>query len=75
LFAPIVAALTGGDHYMHLADFADYAAAQERASGDFCDSGAWSARALINVARSARFSSDRTIREYASEIWGLKQVV
>jgi glycogen phosphorylase len=76
LFAPIVESLTGqGDHYMHLADFADYAAAHERAAGDFCNADAWSARALINVARSARFSSDRTIREYASEIWGLKQVV
>jgi len=76
LFAPIVAALTGAcDPYMHLADFADYAAKQEQAAADFCNTSAWSARALINVARSARFSSDRTIREYASEIWGLKQVV
>jgi starch phosphorylase len=76
LFAPIVDSLTSqGDHYMHLADFADYAAEHERAAGDFCNAGAWSARALINVARSSRFSSDRTIREYASEIWGLKQVI
>jgi starch phosphorylase len=76
LFAPIVDSLTGqGDHYMHLADFADYAAKHEQAAADFCKTGEWSARALINVARSARFSSDRTIREYASQIWGLKQVV
>jgi starch phosphorylase len=76
LFAPLVDSLSGqGDHYMHLADFADYAAAQERAAADFCKTSDWSARALINVARSARFSSDRTIREYAGEIWGLKQVV
>jgi starch phosphorylase len=76
LFAPIVDSLTShGDHYMHLADFADYAAQQQQASVDFCNRTEWSARALINVARSSRFSSDRTIREYARDIWGLKQVI
>jgi starch phosphorylase len=76
LFGPIIDSLTShGDHYMHLADFADYAAHQQQASTDFCNRADWSARALINVARSSRFSSDRTIKEYAREIWGLKQVV
>jgi len=76
LFAPIVRALLDqGDHYMHLADFVDYAAKQQQAARDFQDPQVWGARALMNVARSARFSSDRTIKEYAGDIWGLKQVV
>jgi starch phosphorylase len=76
LFSPIVQALLDhGDYYMHLADFGDYAGKQVQAGRDFQDPMAWSARALINVARSAFFSSDRTIREYASGIWDLKQVV
>ena len=52
--------LEQGDHYMHLSDFADYAQKHEQAARDYCDSEAWAARAIINVARSARFSSDRT---------------
>lgn len=76
LFAPIVRTLLDeGDHYMHLADFVDYATKQEQAARDFQEPEVWGARALINVARSARFSSDRTIKEYAGDIWGLKQVV
>jgi starch phosphorylase len=76
LFAPIARALLDqGDHYMHLSDFADYAQKHERAARDYCDSETWAARAITNVARSARFSSDRTIHEYATEIWDLQQVV
>jgi glycogen phosphorylase len=76
LFAPIVRALLDqGDHYMHLSDFADYAQKHQRAMLDYCDVEKWSARAIINVARSAHFSSDRTIHEYAADIWDLKQVV
>jgi starch phosphorylase len=76
LFAPIARSLLDhGDYYMHLSDFADYAQKQELATADFCDVEAWTARAIINVARSARFSSDRTIREYAEDIWDLRQVV
>ena len=76
LFAPIVRALLDdGDYYMHLSDFADYAEKHERAARDYRDVEAWTARAIINVARSARFSSDRTIHEYAAGIWELKQVI
>jgi starch phosphorylase len=76
LFAPIVNALLDqGDFYMHLSDFADYAQKHEMATRDFCDVENWSARAIVNVARSAHFSSDRTIQEYAREIWDLQQVV
>ena len=76
LFAPIVRALLDdGDYYMHLSDFADYAEKHERAGRDYRDVESWTARAIINVARSARFSSDRTIQEYAADIWDLKQVI
>ena len=76
LFAPIVQALLDhGDYYMHLTDFADYAQKHERAAHDYGDADRWAERAIINVARSARFSSDRTIREYATDIWDLQQVI
>ncbi len=76
LFSPIARALLDqGDYYMHLSDFADYAAKHERAARDYGDVERWNARAIINVARSAYFSSDRTIQEYASDIWDLQQVV
>jgi len=76
LFAPIARALLEqGDYYMHLSDFADYARKHEQAAQDYCDVDKWAARAILNVARSARFSSDRTIREYATEIWDLQQVI
>jgi starch phosphorylase len=76
LFAPIARALLEqGDHYMHLSDFADYAQKHEQAARDYRDAERWSARAIANVARSARFSSDRTIHEYATQIWDLQRVV
>jgi starch phosphorylase len=76
LFAPIAhSLLDAGDYYMHLSDFADYAQKHEQAGRDYCDVDNWAARAIMNVARSARFSSDRTIREYAADIWDLRQVV
>jgi glycogen phosphorylase len=76
LFAPIARSLLDqGDHYMHLSDFADYARKHEQAAQDYRDMDKWAARAILNVARSARFSSDRTIREYATEIWNLQQVI
>jgi starch phosphorylase len=52
-----------------LADFADYLAAHERVSKAFLDYERWTRMAVLNVARTGRFSSDRTIREYAEEIW------
>jgi starch phosphorylase len=76
LFAPIARALLEqGDHYMHLSDFADYALKHEQAAQDYRDAERWAARAIANVARSAHFSSDRTIHEYAKQIWNLRQVV
>ena len=76
LFAPIAHALLDqGDHYMHLSDFADYAQKHEQAARDYRDPERWTARAIANVARSAHFSSDRTIHEYATQIWDLQRVV
>jgi starch phosphorylase len=60
------------DRYMHLADLRSYAEAHERVSALYREPGAWARKAILNVARVGRFSSDRTIREYAREIWGLE---
>ncbi|MBW2107430.1 MAG: glycogen/starch/alpha-glucan phosphorylase [Deltaproteobacteria bacterium] len=73
LFRPIYDALLNhGDYYLHLADFQPYLEAQTRASEDYADPSVWAKKAILNVARTGRFSSDRTIREYADQIWGLR---
>jgi glycogen phosphorylase len=70
VFAPIAdVLLTGGDYYMHLADLRSYADAQARASALYLDRRAWTVKSLHNVAASGRFSSDRTVADYAAEIW------
>ncbi|HEY7516375.1 MAG TPA: glycogen/starch/alpha-glucan phosphorylase, partial [Vicinamibacteria bacterium] len=61
-----------GDRYLHLADFGSYAAAQRRAEAEYADADRWTTKALRNVARMGPFSSDRSVSEYAREIWGLK---
>jgi glycogen phosphorylase len=61
--------LTRGDYYMHLADLTSYCQAHDRLGALYCDSGAWAERAILNVAGSGKFSSDRTIAQYAAEIW------
>ncbi len=75
LFDDIYRSLTEwGDTYFHLVDFRGYVEAQQRAADLFCDRMAWARKAALNVARMGRFSSDRSIREYANEIWNLKPV-
>jgi len=70
IFGPIRdALLTRGDHYMHLADLRAYVATQDRVAALYADPASWARKAIINVACSGRFSSDRAIREYATEIW------
>jgi glycogen phosphorylase len=55
---------------MHLADLSAYAQAQARVGTLYGDREAWSRMAIVNIARSGKFSSDRTIAEYAADIWG-----
>ena len=64
--------LTHGDHYMHLADVKSYLEADERLCALYADPAEWARKAILNVAGSGKFSSDRTIAEYATEIWGVK---
>jgi starch phosphorylase len=72
IFWPVRRALLDyGDPYRHLADLSDYARAHRRLDRCYADPDTWSAKAICNVACSGRFSSDRTIREYADEIWNL----
>jgi starch phosphorylase len=68
------ALLDGGDRFMHLADFRSYVQAHSRAAALFADRRAWAAKAIRNVACMGYFSSDRAIREYAREVWGLVPV-
>jgi starch phosphorylase len=71
IFAPIREALIDrGDHYLHLADLTAYARAQARVAALYADREGWARKALLNVACSGRFSSDRTVAEYARDIWG-----
>jgi glycogen phosphorylase len=64
--------LWGGDHYLLLADFDAYLAAQARVDALYREPAAWARKAIINVAGMGLFSSDRTIREYAHEVWRIK---
>ena len=75
IFAPICKGLLEeGDHYLHLADFGQYVTAQDKVSDTFIDPPMWSSKAILNVARMSKFSSDRTIREYAQDIWHVAPV-
>jgi glycogen phosphorylase len=73
VFAPLRdTLLTGGDHYMHLADLTSYLEADRRLVQLYADSKGWAHKAVLNLASSGKFSSDRTIAEYAAGIWGAK---
>ena len=64
--------LTNGDHYMHLADLTAYLEADRRLLKLYADPEGWSRKVILNVASSGKFSSDRTIADYAAEIWDAK---
>jgi starch phosphorylase len=70
VFAPLRdVLLTHGDYYMHLADLTSYLETDDRVVELYRDSEAWARKAILNVASSGKFSSDRTIVEYAADIW------
>jgi starch phosphorylase len=66
--------LADGEQYFHVADLEAYLRAHEEASRLYRDRAAWAGRAILNVARVGTFSSDRTIREYARDIWNIRPV-
>jgi starch phosphorylase len=55
-----------------MADLLSYIEASDHAGKDYLDSSGWATKAILNVARVSGFSSDRTVREYARDIWGIK---
>jgi starch phosphorylase len=70
IFRPVLDTLLArGDYYMHLADLTAYAKTQARVAALYADRDAWAKKAILNVACSGKFSSDRTIAEYAADIW------
>jgi len=74
LFKPIFDALVFHDEYMLLADYQSYIDSQDKADQAFRDKNKWTKMSIINAARSGKFSSDRTIKEYCNEIWQVKPV-
>jgi starch phosphorylase len=71
-FQPIVESLlAGGDYYLVLADFQSYVSCQRSVDVAYRDTAGWARKALLNVAAMGRFSSDRTIRGYARDVWGI----
>ncbi|MFQ6551848.1 glycogen/starch/alpha-glucan phosphorylase [Aestuariibius insulae] len=74
LFAGIADNVSGPDHFLVASDFADYWRAQREADRWFADADGWAEKAALNVARSGWFSSDRTIRGYMADIWGISPV-
>jgi starch phosphorylase len=69
VFEPLRKTLMTGDYYMHLADLRSYSEAHERVATTYAQRNVWAEKAILNVASAGKFSSDRTITEYAREIW------
>jgi len=72
LFRPIADSLLYHDTYMLLADYESYISCQEKVGELYKDRDEWAKKSILNVAKMGKFSSDRTIREYAREIWGIE---
>jgi len=72
LFRPLVDSLLDQyDPYLHLLDLESYLACQDQVNNAFLDPVAWTRMSVLNVARMGKFSTDRTIKQYAKEIWGV----
>ena len=74
IFKPLFQNLMYSDYYMLLADMSSYIDTQDKISLDFVNKDEWIKKAILNVARMGKFSSDRTIAEYAKDIWNVKRV-
>jgi len=68
------AILDYGDEYFHLADLPSYLETQEEAGQEFKNRRLWARKTILNVARIGKFSSDRTVQEYAREIWHIESI-
>ena len=73
IFGWLFDSLTGRDEYFHLADMPSYIEAQATAAREFCEPGQWARKAILNVSRMGKFSSDRTVLEYSRDIWKLNR--
>ena len=75
LYSPgLLDSLLHRDEYLVLADFDSFVACQDRAAEAYLDREEWTRKSILNVARCGFFSSDRTMRQYAEEIWGVRPV-
>jgi starch phosphorylase len=74
LFKPLIDDLLNNDPYMLLADFQSYVECQERVAATYRNRDRWTRMSILNTARSGKFSSDRTIREYCKDIWNVQAV-
>ena len=75
LFVPLFQSIMFKDYYMLLADFESYVETQEQLATDYLDKRLWAQKALLNIANSGKFSIDRTVREYAKDIWHVKSTL
>jgi glycogen phosphorylase len=75
LFRPLYDSLLSNDHYCLLADFASYLEAQDKVSLAYEDRKTWAEKSILNTARVGYFSSDRSVKEYCGNIWGVKPMI
>ena len=74
VFAPLISNLSDHDHFLVLADYADYVRCQHEVSAAWQDTELWTRMSILNSARSGKFSSDRSIAEYCDDIWDVEPV-